>query len=78
MNRHRGLTGAHENPTSDRLVIAKGTDEGTAFVHVGIFREEDKGRARLYTTDGFRLVWSKVSVWDYLSDVAPEYNIWGD
>lgn len=63
-------------PDKRELVIAKGNCKGTSFVAIGIFRQVN-GKSYLVTTVGPKISWALVTKWDYLSDVAQAYDIWG-
>lgn len=64
-------------PDPKELIIAKGTHKGVAFVTVGIIRDVN-GHKYLVSTVGPKIVWSSVTKWNYLSDVASAYDIWGN
>ena len=63
-------------PDKRELIIAKGSHKGTSFVTIGIFRQVND-RNYLVATVGPKISWSLVTKWDYLSDVAQAYDIWG-
>lgn len=62
-------------PDPRELVIARGHHKGNAFVCVGILRERD-GKRLFVSSFGEKVPWSSVTKWDYLHDVAKEYDIW--
>lgn len=64
-------------PSPKELVIAKGTHKGVTFVTIGILRAVN-GHRYLVSTVGPKITWSSVTKWDYLSDVASAYDIWGN
>lgn len=73
--RHNGTTGEDISPKAGELIIARGSYHGRPFLNVGIIQDVSQ-RQRFVSTDGIKCPWSHVSMWDYLSDVLPQYDIW--
>lgn len=62
-------------PDGRNLILAKGYHDSTRFVGVGIIREV--GSRRVFVTNlGAKVPWGCVTSWQYLKDIAPEFDIW--
>ena len=62
-------------PDPRELIIVRGTNKNYSFVSVGLIRML-KDRYYFVANTGAKICWSNVTKWDYLKDVAPDYDIW--
>lgn len=62
-------------PNGSDLILAKGYHDSNRFVGVGIIREV--GTHKVFVTNlGAQVPWGCVTSWQYLKDIAPEFDIW--
>ena len=62
-------------PESNRLIIVKIPNNGEPLVSIGIYREQG-GKKYFVSMLGEQVSWARISVWDYLLDMAPKYDVW--